>query len=80
MGVLSAPILRRVHPLYAGDVLGPVVNLAQQGQLPVDDVDPTTPGVPAVVYGVILMLALYLMPNGAAEPGKSHCRPYKAGL
>jgi branched-chain amino acid transport system permease protein len=69
VGVLFGAIFVEFIPLYAGDVLGPVVDLAQRGQVPVDDVDPTTPGVPAVVYGVILMLALYLMPNGAAGPG-----------
>ena len=53
-------------PLYAGDVLGPVVNAAQAVGVPVDDVDPTTPGVPSVTHGVILLLVLFAMPNGAA--------------
>jgi branched-chain amino acid transport system permease protein len=53
-------------PLYAGDVLGPVINGAQAVGVPVDDIDPTTPGVPSVTYGVILLLVLFAMPNGAA--------------
>ena len=53
-------------PLYAGDVLGPVINTAQAVGVPVDDIDPTTPGVPSVAYGVILLLVLFVMPNGAA--------------
>jgi branched-chain amino acid transport system permease protein len=54
---------------YSGDVLGPVVNFAQAIGVPVDDVDKTTPGVPSVVYGVILLLVLFLLPNGAAGLG-----------
>jgi branched-chain amino acid transport system permease protein len=58
-------------PLYAGDVLGPVLDLAQRLQVPVGDVDPTTPGVPSVVYGVILLLVLLIAPTGAAGlPGR----------
>lgn len=53
-------------PLYAGDVLGPVINAAQTVGVPVNDIDPTTPGVPSVTYGVILLLVLFAMPNGAA--------------
>ena len=53
-------------PLYAGDMLAPVINAAQKLGVPVDDIDPTTPGVPSVVYGVILLLVLFAMPNGAA--------------
>jgi branched-chain amino acid transport system permease protein len=53
-------------PLYSGDVLGPVINAAQAVGVPVNDIDPTTPGVPSVVYGVILLLVLFAMPNGAA--------------
>ena len=53
-------------PLYAGDMLGPVINAAQTVGVPVDDIDPTTPGVPSVTYGVILLLVLFAMPNGAA--------------
>jgi branched-chain amino acid transport system permease protein len=54
---------------YSGDILGPVVNFAQAIGLPVDDVDKTTPGVPSVVYGAILLLVLFLLPNGVAGLG-----------
>ncbi len=53
-------------PLYAGDILAPVINTVQRVGVPVDDIDPTTPGVPSVVYGVVLLLVLFAMPNGAA--------------
>ena len=56
-----------VHP---HGLLGPVVNFAQTIGLPIDDVDKTTPGVPSVVYGVILLLVLFLLPNGAAGLGQ----------
>jgi branched-chain amino acid transport system permease protein len=68
-GVLVGAAFVEFIPLYSGDVLGPVINLAQKLQLPVEDVDKTTPGVPSVVYGVILLLALFLMPRGAAGVG-----------
>ena len=66
LGVLVGAAFVEFIPLYSGDVLSPVINLAQRLQVPVNDVDPTTPGVPAVVYGAILLLVLFLMPNGAA--------------
>ena len=62
------------------DVLGPVVNFAQKIGLPVDDVDKTTPGVPSVVYGVILLLVLFLLPNGAAGTRPPYCIPNEASL
>jgi len=66
LGVLAGAVFVEFIPLYAGDVLGPLVDLAQRLQVPVGDVDPTTPGVPSVVYGAILLLALIVKPNGAA--------------
>lgn len=66
LGVLVGAAFVEFIPLYAGDVLGWVINLAQALRLPVDDVDPTTPGVPSVVYGLILLLVLFAMPQGAA--------------
>ena len=66
LGVLAGAIFVEFAPLYAGDVLGRLTNTAQRLQLPVGDVDPTTPGVPSVVYGVVLLLVLLVMPNGAA--------------
>jgi branched-chain amino acid transport system permease protein len=66
LGVLVGAAFVEFMPLYAGDVLAPVINGAQAVGVPVSDVDPTTPGVPSVVYGVILLLVLLVMPNGAA--------------
>jgi branched-chain amino acid transport system permease protein len=65
-GVLAGAFFVEFMPLYAGDVLGKLTDTAQQLRLPVGDVDPTTPGVPAVVYGVVLLLVLIAMPQGAA--------------
>ena len=71
IGVIIGAIFVEFIPLYAGDVLGPVIDLAQRLQVPVDDVDPTTPGVPSVVYGVILLLILLIAPTGLAGlPGR----------
>jgi ABC-type branched-subunit amino acid transport system permease subunit len=70
LGVLVGAVFVEFIPLYSGDVLSPVINLAQKLQLPVSDVDPTTPGVPSVVYGVILLIALITMPRGAAGLGQ----------
>jgi branched-chain amino acid transport system permease protein len=66
LGVLVGAAFVEFIPLYSGDVLSPVINVGQKLQLPVSDVDPTTPGVPSVVYGLILLLVLFAMPNGAA--------------
>lgn len=52
--------------LYAVSILGTVIDAGQAVGVPVDDVDPTTTGVGAVVYGVVLLLFLFLLPNGAA--------------
>jgi branched-chain amino acid transport system permease protein len=66
LGVLVGAAFVEFMPLYAGDVLGKVIGVAQWLRLPVGDVDPTTPGVPSVVYGVVLLLVLLAMPQGAA--------------
>ena len=66
LGVLVGAAFVEFMPLYAGDVLAPVINAVQRVGVPVDDVDPTTPGVPSVVYGVIVLLVLLAMPHGAA--------------
>jgi branched-chain amino acid transport system permease protein len=65
-GVLAGAAFVEFMPLYAGDVLGKVIDAAQRVRLPVGDVDPTTPGVPSVVYGAVLLLVLFAMPQGAA--------------
>jgi hypothetical protein len=42
------------------------VEFAQKLGIPVSDFDPTTPGVPSVVYGLILLLVIFVAPQGAA--------------
>lgn len=66
LGAIVGAIFVEFIQVYSGDVLGPVINTAQKLGLPIGDVDKTTPGVPSVVYGVILLLVLFLMPRGAA--------------
>ena len=66
LGAIVGALFVYYIPSYSADVLGPVVNFTQALGLPVSDVDKTTPGVPSVVYGVILLLVLLLLPNGAA--------------
>jgi len=66
LGVLAGAAFVQFVPLYAGDVMGRVTDAAQAVRLPVGDVDPTTPGVPSVVYGLILLVVLFAAPNGVA--------------
>lgn len=70
LGAIVGALFVEYIPSYSADVLAPVVDFAQKIGLPIDDVDPTTPGVPSVVYGVILLLVLFLLPNGAAGLGQ----------
>lgn len=70
LGVLVGAAFVEFIPLYSGDILSPVINFTQRLGLPFNDVDPTTPGVPSVVYGVILLLVLIAMPRGAAGLGR----------
>ncbi len=66
LGAIIGAIFVELIFVYSADVLGPVINAAQAIGLPIGDVDKATPGVPSVVYGVILLLVLFLMPRGAA--------------
>jgi branched-chain amino acid transport system permease protein len=66
LGVLAGAMFVQFVPLYAGDVLGRLTDAAQALRLPVTEVDPTTPGVPSVVYGLILLGVLLLAPRGVA--------------
>jgi branched-chain amino acid transport system permease protein len=66
LGAIVGAIFVEFIQVYSADVLGPVINTAQKAGLPIGDVAKTTPGVPSVVYGVILLLVLFLMPRGAA--------------
>lgn len=66
LGVIAGALFVQFVPQYAADVTGVVTDLAQALRLPVGDVDPTTPGVPSVVYGLILLAVLYAAPTGVA--------------
>jgi branched-chain amino acid transport system permease protein len=66
LGVLAGAAFVQFVPIYAGDVMGRLTDTAQALRLPVGDVDPTTPGVPSVVYGLILLAALLAAPRGVA--------------
>ncbi len=66
LGAIVGAIFVEFISVYSADVLGPVINTAQKIGLPIGDVDKATPGVPSVVYGVVLLLVLFLMPRGAA--------------
>ena len=73
LGAIVGAVFVQLHPVYSADVLGPVINSAQTIGLPIADVDKTTPGVPSVVYGVILLLVLFLMPAGRRRAVFPHC-------
>lgn len=66
VGVVFGALFVEFVPLYASDILRKTIDAAQGLGLPVGDVDPTTSGVPFVVYGVILLLVLFVAPQGAA--------------
>ncbi|HVM16297.1 MAG TPA: branched-chain amino acid ABC transporter permease [Gaiellaceae bacterium] len=66
VGVLAGAAFVQFVPLYAGDVVGRLTGIGDRIGLPGGGFDPTTPGVPSVVYGVILLAVLWLAPRGAA--------------
>jgi branched-chain amino acid transport system permease protein len=66
LGVLAGAAFVEFVPLEAGNVPAKLIGGLQKVGLPVSDLDPTTPGVPAVVYGVILILIVAVAPQGLA--------------
>jgi branched-chain amino acid transport system permease protein len=66
IGVLGGAAFVQFVPTGAGHVPEKVIGVLQTVGIPVSDLDPTTPGVPAVVYGVILLLVLAVAPQGIA--------------
>ena len=66
LGVLGGAAFVEFVPLEAGNVPAKVIDFVQKLGIPVSDLDPTTPGVPSVVYGLILLLVVALAPQGAA--------------
>jgi branched-chain amino acid transport system permease protein len=66
LGVLGGAAFVEFVPLEAGNVPTRVIDAAQRLGIPVDDLDPTTPGVPSVVYGLVLLLVIAVAPQGIA--------------
>jgi branched-chain amino acid transport system permease protein len=66
LGVLGGAAFVHYVPLEVGGIPARAIDLAQRIGLPISDLDPTTPGVPAVAYGVILLLVVGVAPRGAA--------------
>jgi branched-chain amino acid transport system permease protein len=66
LGVLGGAAFVHYIPLEVGGVPARAIDIAQKLGIPVSDLDPTTPGVPAVAYGAILLLVIIVAPQGAA--------------
>jgi branched-chain amino acid transport system permease protein len=66
LGVLGGALFVEFVPLEAGNLPAKVIDFLQKLGLPVDDLDPTTPGIPSVVYGIVLILVVAVAPNGVA--------------
>jgi branched-chain amino acid transport system permease protein len=66
LGVLGGAAFVEFVPLEAGNLPAKVIDFAQKLGLPVADLDPTTAGVPSVVYGIVLILVIAVAPQGAA--------------
>jgi branched-chain amino acid transport system permease protein len=62
--IAGAAFIEFVWVVYPVDILGKLIDLAQWLRLPANDLDPTTSGVAFVVTGVILLIVLFLMPQG----------------
>jgi branched-chain amino acid transport system permease protein len=66
LGVLGGAAFVEFVPLEAGNLPAKGIDFAQRLGLPVSDLDPTTAGVPSVVYGLILLLVIAVAPQGVA--------------
>jgi branched-chain amino acid transport system permease protein len=66
LGVLAGAAFVHYIPLEVGQVPEKVVSFLQKLGIPISDFDPTTPGAPSVVYGLILLLVIFVAPQGAA--------------
>jgi branched-chain amino acid transport system permease protein len=66
LGVLVGAAFVHYVPLEVGNVPAKAIDFAQKLGIPVSDIDPTTPGVPAVAYGLILLIIVAVAPQGAA--------------
>ena len=66
VGVLAGAAFVEFVPLEAGNLPARGIDVLQRVGLPVGDLDPTTPGVPSVVYGLVLLLVIAVAPQGIA--------------
>ena len=66
VGVLFGAAFVEFVPLEAGNLPARAIDALQGVGIPVGDLDPTTPGVPSVVYGLILLLVIAVAPQGIA--------------
>jgi branched-chain amino acid transport system permease protein len=66
LGVLGGAAFVEFVPLEAGNLPAKGIDFVQRLGVPVSDLDPTTAGVPSVVYGVLLLLVIAVAPNGVA--------------
>jgi branched-chain amino acid transport system permease protein len=71
LGVLGGAAFVHYVPLEVGNVPAKAIDVAQKLGVPISDIDPTTPGVPAVAYGVILLFIVILAPRGIAGLARS---------
>jgi branched-chain amino acid transport system permease protein len=65
-GVLGGAAFVEFAPLEAGALPARAIDLVQGVGIPIGDLDPTTPGVPSVVYGLVLLLIIAAAPQGIA--------------
>jgi len=66
LGVIGGAAFVQYVPLEAGRLPAKAIDLLQSIGIPVGDLDPTTPGVPSVVYGLLLLLVIAVAPQGIA--------------
>jgi branched-chain amino acid transport system permease protein len=66
VGVLIGAAFVEFVPLDAGNVPAKLVDLAGKVGIHISPLDPTTPGVPSVVYGLFLLLIVAVAPRGVA--------------
>jgi len=66
LGVLGGAAFVQYVPIYAGRLPSYAIDFLQWIGIPIGDLDPTTPGVPSVVYGAILLLVIAVAPQGIA--------------
>jgi branched-chain amino acid transport system permease protein len=66
LGVLGGAAFVQYVPVYAGRLPAYAIDFLQWIGIPIGDLDPTTPGVPSVVYGLLLLIVILVAPQGIA--------------